>query len=95
MTKRYDGHEYLFVMTDRANGRTTGTYTIAGYAHHRAELVYDSAARYDSPISEQGKTFQLNGSSEFSDLLVGDNGQGTNDYGKSANGYEVKIYELS
>jgi len=95
MTKFYNGHEYLFVMADRANGSTVGTYTVTGYSGDTATLVYDSAARYDSSISEQGKTFTLNGSSQFSDTLVGDSGRGTNGYGAGANSYQVKIYEIS
>jgi hypothetical protein len=95
MTKHYDGSEYLFVMADRANGSTTGTYTIIGYAGKRATLVYDSAARYDPRISEQGDTFTLNRSSQFSDSLAGDIGQGSNDYGAGANSYQVKIYKIS
>lgn len=95
MTKLFDGHEYLFVMADRANGETTGTYKVAGYAGQTATLVYDSAARYKPSISEQGRTFTLNGSSQFSDSLVGDSGQGTNGYGASADSYQVKIYEIS
>lgn len=95
MTKYYDGNEYLFVMTDRANGATTGTYTVAGHAGQAATLVYDSAAEYDPSISEQGKTFTLNGSSQFSDSLAGDNGQGSNHYGAGANSYQVKIYQIS
>ena len=95
MTKYDDGKEYLFVMADRANGSTTGTYTVTGHAGQTATLVYDSAAQYDPSISEQGKTFTLNGSSQFSDSLVGDNGQGANGYGAGANSYQVKIYEIS
>jgi len=95
MTKHYNGNEYLFVMADRANGRTTGTYAVRGYAGQTATLVYDSAARYDPSISEQGQTFVLNGKAEFSDSLVGDDGQGTNDYGAGVNSYQVKIYRIS
>jgi hypothetical protein len=94
MTKRYDGHEYLFVMADRANGATIGTYTIRGYAGQTATLVYDSAAEYDPPISEQGRTFVLNRMAQFSDSLVGDDGRGTNGYGAGANSYQVKIYQI-
>ena len=95
MTKYYDGQEYLFVMTDRANGSTTGTYQVAGHAGQTATLVFDSAAEYDPSISELGRTFALNGSSQFSDSLVGDNGRGSNDYGAGANSYQVKIYKIS
>jgi hypothetical protein len=95
MTKHYDGHEYLFVMADRANGRTVGTYTVQGHAGQTAVLVYDSAARYDPAISEQGRQFVLNGSSQFSDSLVGDDGHGSDNYGAGANSYQVKIYEIS
>jgi hypothetical protein len=94
MTKHYNGHEYLFVMADRANGRTTGTYTVRGYPGHTATLVYDSAARYDPSVSEQGRKFTLNSSSRFTDSLVGDDGQGSNGYGAGANSYQVKIYRI-
>jgi hypothetical protein len=95
MTKHYGGSEYLFVMTDRGNGKTTGTYRVAGHAGQTATLVYDSAARYDRSISQLGKTFTLSSSSVFSDSLVGDNGRGTNNYGAGANSYQVKIYKIS
>jgi hypothetical protein len=95
MAKSYDGSEYLFVMADRANGSTIGTYTVAGHAGQTAKLIYDSAARYDPGKSELGRTFVLNGSSQFSDSLTGDNGRGSNGYGTGANSYEVKIYKIS
>lgn len=95
MTKVVNGTTYLFVEADRANGTTTGTYTISGTASQTATLVYDSAARYDPAASEQGDTFTLNSSGSFSDSLSGDNGTGSNDYGAGANGYQVKIFAIN
>ncbi len=95
MTKSYGGSEYLFVMADRANGQTNGTYTISGRTGQTATLIYDSAARYDPSISEQGRTFVLNTAGQFSDSLAGDDGHGSNGYGAGANSYEVKIYRIS
>ena len=95
MTKVVNGTTYLFVEADRANGTTTGTYTISGTANQTATLVYDSAARYDPAASEQGDTFTLNSSGSFSDSLSGDNGTGSNDYGAGANGYQVKIFAIN
>ena len=95
MTKVVNGTTYLFVEADRANGTTTGTYTISGTANQTATLVYDSAARYDPAASEQGDTFTLNSSGSFSDSLSGDNGAGSNDYGAGANGYQVKIFAIN
>ena len=94
MTKVVNGTTYLFVEADRANGKTTGTYTVSGAANQPATLVYDSAAHYDPAVSEQGDTFTLNGSGTFSDSLTGDNGAGSNHYGAGANGYQVKIYAI-
>ena len=42
MTKVVNGTTYLFVEADRANGTTTGTYSVAGAANQSATLVYDS-----------------------------------------------------
>jgi hypothetical protein len=95
MTKRVDGNEYLFVEADRANGQTNGSYTIAGEAGGTATLVYDSAKQYDPAVSEQGDTFTLNGSGQFSDSLRGDNGQAAYSTGVGAKSYEVKVYEIS
>jgi len=95
MTKVVNGTTYLFVEADRANGKTTGTYTVSGAANQSATLVYDSAAHYDPALSEQGDTFTLNSSGSFSDSLTGDNGAGSNDYGAGANGYQVKIYAIN
>jgi hypothetical protein len=75
---------YLFVESDRANGETTGTYTITGTAGKTATLVYDSATRYDPTHSEQGYTFSVNGSGVFSDTL-----------GTRVNPYQVKVYSIS
>ena len=94
MTKVVNGTTYLFVEADRANGTTTGTYSVAGAANQSATLVYDSAAHYDPAASEQGNTFTLNGSGAFSDTLSGDNGAGSNSYGAGANGYQVKVYAI-
>jgi len=94
MTKTVNGTTYLFVEADRANGSTTGTYTVSGMAGKTATLAYDSAAHYDPAVSEQGHTFTLNGSGSFSDSLSGDNGAGSNHYGAGANGYQVKIYAI-
>ncbi len=94
MTKVVNGTTYLFVEADRANGATTGTYTVSGAANQTATLVYDSAAHYDPAVSEQGDTFALNGSGSFSDSLTGDNGAGSNSYGAGANGYQVKVYAI-
>jgi len=94
MTKVVGGTTYLFVEADRANGSTTGNYTIAGAANQPATLVYDSAAHYDPAASEQGDTFSLNSSGSFSDSLSGDNGAGSNHYGAGANGYQVKVYAI-
>ena len=94
MTKIVNGTTYLFVEADRANGTTTGTYTVSGVAGQTAKLVYDSAAHYDPAASEQGDTFTLNGSGSFSDSLTGDTGAGSNAYGAGANGYQVKIYAI-
>ena len=95
MTKIVNGTTYLFVEADRANGTTTGTYTVSGAAGQTAKLVYDSAAHYDPAASEQGDTFTLNGSGSFSDSLTGDTGAGSNAYGAGANGYQVKIYAIN
>jgi hypothetical protein len=95
MTKVVGGTTYLFVEADRANGTTTGTYTVSGQANQSATLVYDSAAHYDPAASEQGHTFTLNASGAFSDSLSGDNGAGSNSYGAGANSYQVKIYAIS
>ena len=94
MTKVVNGTTYLFVEADRANGTTTGTYRVSGAANQPATLVYDSAARYDPAVSEQGATFTLNASGSFSDSLTGDDGAGSNHYGAGANGYQVKIYAI-
>ena len=94
MTKVVGGTTYLFVEADRANGTTTGTYSVSGQANQTATLVYDSAAHYDPAASEQGDTFTLNSSGSFSDSLSGDNGAGSNHYGAGANGYQVKIYAI-
>jgi hypothetical protein len=95
MTKKVGGKLYLFVEADRGNGATTATYKITGAAGSRATLVYDSAQRYDKADSEQGKTFTLSSSGQFSDSLRGDSGVGSNRYGAGANGYQVKIYEIT
>ena len=89
MTKTVGGTTYLFVEADRAGGRTTATYTVSGAAGETATLVYDSAARYDPSVSEQGKTFVLDGSGSFSDSLTGDTGNSA-----GAASYQVKIYTL-
>ena len=94
MTKVVNGTTYLFVEADRANGSTTGTYSVTGAANQSATLVYDSAAHYDPAASEQGNTFALNSSGAFSDTLSGDNGAGSNNYGAGANGYQVKVYAI-
>ena len=90
MTKVVNGVTYLFTEADRGTGKTTATYTDAGLAGSTATLVYDSAARYDPSISEQGKTFALDGSGSFSDSLTGDTGNSAN-----AVSYQVKIYAIS
>ena len=77
MTKVVNETSYLFVEADRANGATTGTYSVAGAANQSATLVYDFAAHYDPAASEQGNTFALNSSGAFSDTLTGDNGAGS------------------
>jgi hypothetical protein len=95
MTKEVDGNIYLFVEADRANGATTGTYKVSDDPSGTATLVYDSAQQYDPSASEQGETFNLNSTGQFSDPLTGDNGAGTNHYGAGANSYQVKIYEIA
>jgi len=90
MTKSVDGTTYLFSEADRAGGPTTATYTVSGEAGQTATLVYDSAQHYDpSAYADQGRTFTLNGSGQFSDSLAGDTGNAP-----GAISYQVKIYEI-
>ena len=91
MTKEVGGTTYLFVMADRGAGTTTGTYTVSGAGGDTATLVYDSAQHYDPDgYSDQGTTYALNDSGQFSDSLTGDTGNSAN-----AVSYQVKIYAIS
>ena len=77
--KELDGTTYLFVESNR-NGSTTGTYKLPSFANGSAKLLYDSNARYDPSVSEQGETFALSPDGSFQDSLPAD--------------YSVKIYEI-
>lgn len=77
--KDMNGTTYLFVEGDR-NGTTTGIYKLSRFANGTAKLLYDSNARYNPSVSEQGETFELNSKGYFEDLLPAN--------------YSVKIYEI-
>ncbi len=79
MLKEVNGTTYLFVEGNR-NGTTTGKYKLPGFPNGTAELLYDSNARYDPAVSEQGDRIALNSDGAFEDSLPGD--------------YSVKIYEI-
>jgi hypothetical protein len=84
MVKQLNGVTYLFVQSDRrSSAGATFTYTLTGLGGKTAKVIYDSNGVYDNGHTIHGRTFVLNGSAQFSDVL-----------GANGDDYQVKAYAI-